>query len=152
MYSAQIPLDVNPQVAVALEPLGILLDDYHYSAHARARILAYTAREGTPSGCPELDAEDEHDCEMVYVEAFGPVPYDDPAWDDETMCLDVGLLARGVHPWPIPAVGDDDRAEPTEDDLADYGRWSEELDRRRDSEDYLTRFNAERQDWTERPA
>jgi hypothetical protein len=52
----------------------------------------------------------------------------------------------------IPPVSGGAPYEPDERDLADYGRWSEELDRRRDAFDYLTRFNAERQDWTERPA
>jgi hypothetical protein len=108
-YSAQIPLDVNPQVAAALEQLGVLLEDHHYSAYAKARILAYTAREGTPTGCRYLDREDEADAEQVFADSLPAVPPDSPAWDrDTSVIFDVEMLAEGVHPWPIPTRPEDD--------------------------------------------
>jgi hypothetical protein len=106
-----IPLYVSPSVRGALEQLGVLLDDYHYSPHCRGRILAFTAANGTPSGCPELDREDEADASMVFEESLEPIPFDDEAWDKyEDMVMDARLLASNEHPFPIPAQGDDDRA------------------------------------------
>jgi hypothetical protein len=111
-YSAQIVLDVNPQVAVALEQLGLLLDDYHYSAYAKARILAYTAREGTPTGCRYLDREDEHDAEMVFVDSLPAVPFDSAAWDREDTFLDARMLAADTHPLPFGDGPDAPDADP----------------------------------------
>jgi hypothetical protein len=98
-----IPFDVNPHVAQALVELSILMDDYHYSQHAREQILAYTAAHGTPSGCACLDREDEADASMVFEESLPIVPWDSPAWDRETdtITLDVPMLEAGVHPFPL---------------------------------------------------
>jgi hypothetical protein len=109
---ASIRFDVNPQVAIALEQLGVLLTDYHYSQHAKERILAYTAVHGTPSGCPELDREDEHDAELVFTSELPAVPFDSSAWDREidTVTLDVEMLLAGTHPFPLmdPCEGPDE--------------------------------------------
>jgi len=178
-HCTRIPLDVNPQVAAAVDQLGILLDDYHYSAHARARILAWTTREGTPTGCPELDREDEADVEQVFVEALAEVPFEAAAWDREDVCLDATMLVAGLHPLPFgdgpdapeadpamafplirplaeriavpPVCGGGAAYEPTAEDLADFADWAEEWRRRRDTEDYLARFNDVRDDASERP-
>src|SRR5262245_12448065 len=109
-----IPLYVSPSVGHALEQLGVLLDDYHYSPHARGRILSYAAAHGTPTGCADLDREDEADATEVFVAELGPVDSDSPAWAREDVFLDAELLAAGTHPWPLgPMVGDDDRTGPS---------------------------------------
>ena len=100
---SRIPLYVSPSVRGALEQLSVLLDDYHYSPHCRGRILAYTAAHGTPTGCPELDREDEPDAEMVFVESLEPVDLTSEAWDrDRGVLFDAEMLATESHPWPIP--------------------------------------------------
>jgi hypothetical protein len=110
-----VRLDINPQFAPALEQLGILLDDYHYSPHARGRILAFTAIHGTPTGCPELDREDEQDAEMVFVSELPEVPFDSESWGREDVVLDVALLVENRHPWPMPDEPDDaDRSIPAD--------------------------------------
>jgi hypothetical protein len=117
-YSAQVRLDVNPQVAAALEQLGILLDEYGYSAFAKARIWAWTVANGTPTGCRYLDREDESDATDVFVASLPEVPFDSPAWDrDTSVIFDVEMLVEDNHPWPIPTVGDDDRTIPPDADL-----------------------------------
>jgi hypothetical protein len=183
VHFASIAKDVNPQIARAAAEVGLLLDDYHYSPHARDRIVRYTIAHGTPSGCPELDREDESDACLVFESELEPVPYDSPAWErDTSVILDAAMLADGSHPFPIPTVGDDDRTEPddfaaaaledldimpisggapdgdeaepfepTAEDLADFGKWSEELDRRREMLSWYERnpirsFNADRLD------
>jgi hypothetical protein len=143
-----IPLYVGPSTRQALEALTTLLLDYHYSGHAIGRIAAYVAREGTPTGCPTLDPEDEADATEAYVTSLAEVPLDSPMWDKyEDVCLDVALLEAGTHPWPIPAFGDDDReapdgalppirggsdeAEPfvpSDEDWAAYREWAERHD------------------------
>jgi hypothetical protein len=87
-----------------------LLDDYHYSQHAKERILAYTAAHGTPSGCAYLDREDERDAEMIFVAELPAIPYDEPTWDDDgAVLLDVLMLLAGTHPFPVgePEEGPD---------------------------------------------
>jgi hypothetical protein len=105
-------VDVNPVIRRALGELSTLLEDYHYSQHARERIVAYTAREGTPTGCPELDPEDDHDAEMVFVAELPEIPFDSPAWDREDVFLDVRMLAAGVHPLPFGDGPDAPDADP----------------------------------------
>jgi hypothetical protein len=127
----RIPLYVSPSVKGALEQLGVLLDDYHYSPHCRGRILAYAAAHGTPTGCPELDREDEADASMVFEESLEPVDFSSEAWDQyQDVLFDSRMLIEG-HPWPLPATGDDDRGfDPTAEDREDYAKWSAQLDRR----------------------
>jgi hypothetical protein len=101
-HSASIAKDVNPQIARAAAEVGILLDDYHYSPHARDRIVRYTIAHGTPTGCPELDREDEADASAVFEAELEPVPFDSPAWDrDGGVYLDVPSLIDGTHPLPF---------------------------------------------------
>jgi hypothetical protein len=180
MYSAQIRLDVNPHVAVALDQLGVLLDDYGYSAHAKARIWAYTAQNGTPTGCRYLDREDEADASMVFEESLPAVPYDSEAWDKEDVFLDARMLAAGTHPLPFgegpdapdgdpqvrfagieslaermslpPVSGGAPEFIPSAADLQEYGVWSEELDRRRSWDEQTAAWNDERWDAGDRPA
>jgi hypothetical protein len=117
LHAPSIPLHVSPSVRKAVAELGVLLDEYGYSPTIRESICRYTAANGTPTGAPGLDPEDEHDAELVFVAELEPVPFDSPAWDrDTSVILDAGMLADGTHPFPIPTVGDDDRAEP--DDFA----------------------------------
>src|SRR5438270_568584 len=74
-HCAAIAMDVNPSVRKAAGELATLLDDYHYSPHARDRIVRYTIANGTPSGCPELDREDEADASMGFEAELEPVPF-----------------------------------------------------------------------------
>jgi hypothetical protein len=97
-------MDVNPSVRKAVGELATLLDEYGYSPCAREAIVRYTVANGTPSGCPALDREDEHDASMVFEAELEPVPFDSPAWDrDGGVYLDVALLAENRHPTPFPA-------------------------------------------------
>jgi hypothetical protein len=134
-------MDVNPQFAGALAQLGILLDDYHYSAHAKGRILAWTALHGTPALCPELDLEDEADAELVFVASLPEVPFDSPAWgepDEATLiageapdgpAVAAKMVAQGTLP-PVSGGCPDEPYEPTEEDWAELRRWSEWCDAR----------------------
>lgn len=79
--SITVPMYRNPSIVRAAHEVGALLQDYNYSPTARAEVVAYTIAEGTPSGCPSLDAEDEQDACQVMEESFDPVPFDDlAAW------------------------------------------------------------------------
>src|SRR4051812_20892025 len=79
-----VPFHASPSVRKALGELATLLEDYRYSQHARESICAHVAREGTVTGAPGLEAEDEADASMVYEAELTPVPFDSPAWDDES--------------------------------------------------------------------
>src|SRR4051794_7220259 len=81
-HCVAIPAAVKAPLRLALDALAEMLSDYHYSAHAATRIVAYVAAEGTLAGCPELHAEDEPVMEMTYVENQVPVPFDAPAWGE----------------------------------------------------------------------
>ncbi len=110
---ASLPLHVSPSVRKALGELSTLLEDYHYSQHARESICAYVAREGTVTGAPGLDAEDEADASWVFENELEPVPFDSEAWDrDQGVIFDVELLIAGNHPWPLVQDQDDDRTRP----------------------------------------
>jgi hypothetical protein len=71
--------------------------------------VAYTAREGTPTGCLEFDPEDEADATEVYVAELEPVGLDSDAWDRDAgaVYLDVELLSLGTHPFPYNLDADD---------------------------------------------
>lgn len=51
-----------------------------YSHAGAARVAAYAEDEGTLSGCPDLDAEDEPEAERVFIESMEDVPGPSPAW------------------------------------------------------------------------
>jgi hypothetical protein len=53
-----------------------------YSAHCRERIVSYASAEGTLTGCPELDREDEATATEVWVEALPAVPQTGREWCD----------------------------------------------------------------------
>jgi hypothetical protein len=115
---------VSPSTRKALEALATLLLDYHYSGHAIGRIAAYAAANGTPTGCPYLDREDEEDANMVFEREQEPVSFDSECWGrDTSVIFDVPLLTEGRHPWPIVGGPDDDREHPTE---ADSSWWAAE--------------------------
>jgi hypothetical protein len=113
----------------------------------RKAILAHAAAEGTPTGSPYLEREDEAEATEAFVGALPDVPLDDPSWDDPTFVFDAEMLAEGNHPWPIPTrpEDDDDRSvppdavlmppelepegfEPTTEDLEDLRRWALEVE------------------------
>jgi hypothetical protein len=79
--------------------LAAWLLDADYSQHARERIVAYTIREGTPTGCPELDPADEWVAEGVFVEALPAVPQTSAEWCDpmEWTLPDDVLEAMSAH-------------------------------------------------------
>jgi hypothetical protein len=160
-----VPLYCDPAFRPGVAALAEWLRDHHYSAHAADRILGHVAATGCLASAAYLDREDEAEASEVFIGALPAVELDAEAWDREDVFLDAGLLADGRHPWPIPAVGDDDREfdaamdaledlplpisggapepEPSPEDLADYARWSEDLDRRRDGEPARTdRYSA----------
>src|SRR5262249_46021853 len=91
------------------------LCDRSYSSHAIGRIFDFVACNGTLEGSMVED-DDMADAEAVFVDNLPPVAWDSEAWDrDTSVIFDTELLSRDVHPWPIPTVGDDARAEPGRD-------------------------------------
>ena len=114
-----VPLYRNPQLRPGLAALVAFLMERDYTSHAIGKVFDHAAVNGTPTGSPYLDAEDEAGAEAAFVDALEPVPFDSPAWDGEVMCLDAGMLAEGNHPWPIPTrpEDDDDRTIPPDAEL-----------------------------------
>jgi hypothetical protein len=156
-----IPMYRNPALHPGLAALVAWLLEQRYSSHAIGRIESFVAVHGTLAGSM-IEPEDEAEAEAVFVDALPAVPLDSDAWDrDQAVTFDAVMLAAGNHPWPTPAVGDDDRAapsdfdaamdsledlpapvcggapryEPTPEDWASLRAWSEDLDRRRDAAD-----------------
>lgn len=124
-HSISVPLFINPAVRPGLDALSLWLEQAHYSQHAREAILAHAAREGTPTGSSYLEAEDEAGATGAYLRALPAVPYADPAWDDESVILDVPMMIDGTHPFPLAPISggapDDGPAfTPTAEDWADY--------------------------------
>jgi hypothetical protein len=62
--------------------LAAWLLEANYSAHARERIVSHAVAEGTLTGCPELDCEDEAAASEVWVEALPAVPQTGREWCD----------------------------------------------------------------------
>jgi hypothetical protein len=114
------------------DELDTLLEDYHYSPHARAQIVAYTAREGMPTGCAYLDREDEQDTSEVFVAELEPVPLDHESWDRPDVMLDAELLAEGTHPFPVAPIsggcGEPAPFEPSEADWQDYRQHLDQVE------------------------
>lgn len=139
----------------ALKALEAYLWDHHYSRHALEQIVAFAAAEGTPTGSPYLDREDEEPASEVFVEAMGEVPLDHESWgreEGETSMFDprddVYTPLDTVRATP-PELDDDDGPitvqvldlapvcggapapfEPTAEDWEDVRRWSAECDAR----------------------
>jgi hypothetical protein len=174
LATPSIRLYRNPSLKPGLAALVGWLLDHHYSSHAIGRIENFVAVHGTLAGSM-VDPEDEAAAEEAFVAALPEVAGDSPAWDREDIFMDVELLAAGIHPWPIPAVGDDDRmepddfaaaaledlalppvaggspddeSEPSEADWRDYSEWSEALEMKRwyDERGGLAEFNRLRTD------
>jgi hypothetical protein len=95
-----VPLHRNPALRPGLSALATWLMESSYTAHAVGRIFDFTAAEGTPTGCPELAPEDEAAATAVFCDALDAVPYNSPAWDDESVILDTRMMASGTHPFP----------------------------------------------------
>jgi hypothetical protein len=106
-----VPIHVNPRVAAAATELALTLEDLHYSRHYIDLIIRHAAATGTLAGSA-IDPEDEAVAEAAFVDALDaePVPYDSPAWDDESVILDVRMMIDGTHPSPFAEgpVGDHD--------------------------------------------
>jgi hypothetical protein len=102
-----VPLDRNPALRPGLDALSLWLAEQRYSTHAIGRILAHAATEGTPTGSPYLDAEDEAGAREAFVDALAPVPGDSPAWDDPAVYLDAESLREAADD-----PGDADRSIP----------------------------------------
>jgi hypothetical protein len=178
LLAPSIPRYRNPQLRRGLAALVEFLMERGYdNSVIRWSIYDHVAIHGTLAGSL-IEPEDEADAEAVFVAALPEVPFDSEAWDHDEVFLDVAMLIEQTHPFPLPDEPDAPDAspflafpgirplaermtlppiaggapEPTAEDLADYARWSEDLDRRRASDDYLAGFNRERQDWTETPA
>ena len=99
-HSRGIPLYVNPAIGPALDALSRWLEDNHYPPRALERVVAYAARERTPTGSPCLKTEHEAGASGAFLRNLPAVPHDSPAWDDESVILDARMLADGVHPRP----------------------------------------------------
>jgi hypothetical protein len=101
----------NDTFRPALAALVEALMRRNYSSHMIGRIFDFSAVHGTLAGAPGLDPADEADCECAFVDALPAVPMDSDAWDrDTSVIFDAEWLSQGNHPWPVPAIGDDDRA------------------------------------------
>jgi hypothetical protein len=76
----------------ALDALDAYLRRNNYSQHARESIVRHAAAEGTPTGSPYLESEDEAGATGAFTRAMDAVPYDSPAWDDPSVWLDVDSI------------------------------------------------------------
>jgi hypothetical protein len=130
---------VSPFACFA-KPLGALgewLLDNHYSQHAAEAIVGHTAAEGTPTGSPYLDREDEPTASEVFVEAMEAVPFDDPAWGDPGPGDSDRSVPAGAAIVPTELLdlapicgGGPEPFEPSEGDWEDYRRWAAEVEAR----------------------
>lgn len=109
--------------AEALEALGAWLMDQHYSQHAQEAIVGFAAIEGTPTGSPYLDPEDEAAASEVFVEAMGEVPFEAAIWGSpegrESMWTPLDDRWTAAPLLAIPDELDDDQG----DDEPPYRRW-----------------------------
>jgi hypothetical protein len=77
---SQYTASTNPGQAPQALAAWLLAADY--SAHCRERIVSHAIAEGTLTGCPELDPEDEGTASEVWVEALPAVPQTGREWCD----------------------------------------------------------------------
>jgi hypothetical protein len=96
-----VPIHRNPALQPGLAALVSWLLESDYSAHYIGRIFDYTAVQGTPAGCPELDPSDEYGASSVFCDALDLVPYSAEAWSFDDVFLDARMLADGTHPLPF---------------------------------------------------
>jgi hypothetical protein len=143
---SQYTAPTNPGQAPRALAAWLLSQDY--TAHARERIVAHTLREGTLTGCPELDPEDEATATEVFVEALPAVPQTGREWcdpmewtlpDAELEAIDAELFAAecdrrdAPDPWP------------TDEEIAEFDAEEEHraafewFDRRESFGDWLDR-------------
>jgi hypothetical protein len=157
LHRASVPVYRNPEFAPALEAVRLLLRGLDYTSHAETCILDHLACAGTTAGCAYIDAETEPAIEALFVHHLPEVPLDSACWDrDRSVRLDVDLLVRNEHPFPVPVEDGtpyDDRAferflddavavdptdlppiaggapfEPTAEDWDDYHAWCARVD------------------------
>jgi hypothetical protein len=113
-----VPYYRNPQYRPGLAALVEFLMRHDYITLDRWRIYDHVAVHGTLEGSA-IEPSDMAQAEAVFVHALPAVEPDSEAWDrDTSLIMDVELLLRGEHPFPIPTVGDDDRAGPDDFDRA----------------------------------
>lgn len=114
--------------AIQPEPLAALqawLMDQHYSQHATEQIVAWTEFEGTPTGSPYLDREDEATANEVFIEAMPLVRHTSNDWDDAGIWIDLDTLLEAGRPAGIPV---EDLVPPEldpEEDAAIVAGWGE---------------------------
>jgi hypothetical protein len=71
-----------PVQSTGLDRLACWLAGEGYPSEAISHILIYTHREGTPTGAPDLDREDEEHAEHAFVEGQEPVAGVSAEWDE----------------------------------------------------------------------
>jgi hypothetical protein len=117
---------IQPEALWALQ--GWLMDN-HYCPHAAGRIVAYAAEEGTPTGSPYLDREDEATATEVYCEALPAVCWTSHEWGNATG--DESMFRLEDDTWtPVDAL----RAIPPELDEEEEAALLAAWDRQADEE------------------
>jgi hypothetical protein len=107
-----VPFYRNPQLRPGLAALVAFLMDRRYDCSpVRWTIYDHVAVNDTLEGSL-IEPEDMAEAEAVFVDALPEVAADADAWDRQDVLFDSSMLAAGTHPWPIPAIGDDDRPAP----------------------------------------
>jgi len=93
-----VSLATGPVHPAALGALQSWLRDNHYSVHAIDAVIAHAAEEGTPTGSPYLDPEDEAAATEAFVAAMPAVSGCSNDWDDPSIYLDVDTLLEAGRP------------------------------------------------------
>jgi hypothetical protein len=96
-----------------LTSLARWLTDRHYSQHAVEAIVLHAMVEGTPTGCPYLESEDEAEASEAFVDGMAPVDYRSAAWGPSLVATPPELDG-----WDCPPP-----YEPTAADLAEMAEW-----------------------------
>jgi hypothetical protein len=148
-----VPYYRNDTFRPGLAALVAFLMERDYSSHSIGRIFDFVACNGTLEGSL-VELEDMAETERTFVDALPAIDFDNPCWggpdsediDDVDAILSLPAIAGGAPEDLEPAF------DPSQSDWEDYSQWAADLDARRATDDYLTRFNEERQGWTEVPA
>ena len=170
MYSTPLFPSVDPSTRLALANLrSHLVAEGDYSPKAILAIISHVAAEGTVFDAPYVYPAEADTLTEVFIRGFEPIPYDDPAWGHlEDIDADIppapderhasgdaywrAMMADGITPLPAISGGCDPIPfEPSAEDLAEYGAWSDELERVQQARDWyaahpLGEFNALRDD------